>query len=178
MGLSRSAASCRLPHLKTPSGLALYQSICETWTNEPERFTVDPTHHILGLNHLGGVFIQVSQAIAQARDTNAQKDESVFSQRSAILRKRLILLKKNATKMALLAERPVDRLPGCPHRVPLDLCRCIKFIDDERPQVIGVIGRVRHDVADALRPSIRPRACGRSGAFAAPPGPPSPPAPI
>lgn len=47
---------------------------------------------------LGGVLIYASHTIAQARETNARKDETVFSQRKAIRRNRLILLKKHSTK--------------------------------------------------------------------------------
>ena len=37
--------------LKTLKGLTPYEAICKTWTNEPERFRLDPTHQILGLNN-------------------------------------------------------------------------------------------------------------------------------
>ena len=36
--------------LKTLNGLTPFEYICKTWTKEPERFTVNPTHHKLGLN--------------------------------------------------------------------------------------------------------------------------------
>lgn len=36
--------------LKTLQGLTPFEYICKIWTTEPERFTVDPTHHTLGLN--------------------------------------------------------------------------------------------------------------------------------
>lgn len=36
--------------LKTLQGLTPFEFICKIWTKEPERFTVDPTHHTLGLN--------------------------------------------------------------------------------------------------------------------------------
>jgi len=32
------------------SGLAPYEYICKIWTKEPERFTLDPTHQMPGLN--------------------------------------------------------------------------------------------------------------------------------
>jgi transposase InsO family protein len=35
--------------LKTLKGLTPYEYICKIWTSEPERFTVNPTHHKLGL---------------------------------------------------------------------------------------------------------------------------------
>jgi hypothetical protein len=38
---------CRL---KTVNGRSPYDYICGTWTVEPDRFTVDPTHQMLGLN--------------------------------------------------------------------------------------------------------------------------------
>jgi len=47
---------------------------------------------------LGGVCIYPIQAIAQARSTKALKERMVFSQRRAIRRKRLILLKKHSTR--------------------------------------------------------------------------------
>ena len=34
--------------LKTPQGLTPYEAICRTWTNEPSRFTSDPTHQTPG----------------------------------------------------------------------------------------------------------------------------------
>jgi transposase-like protein len=36
--------------LKTLKGLTPYEFICKTWTKEPERFTLDPTHQMPGLN--------------------------------------------------------------------------------------------------------------------------------
>ena len=36
--------------LKTLKGLTPYEYICKIWTSEPERFKLDPTHQILGLN--------------------------------------------------------------------------------------------------------------------------------
>ncbi|MEM0907290.1 MAG: IS481 family transposase [Pseudomonadota bacterium] len=36
--------------LKTLKGLTPYEFICKQWTNEPERFTLDPLQQMLGLN--------------------------------------------------------------------------------------------------------------------------------
>ena len=36
--------------LKTLSGLTPYEYVCKTWSKEPVRFTVDPTHQMPGLN--------------------------------------------------------------------------------------------------------------------------------
>ena len=36
--------------LKILRGLTPYEYICKIWTSEPERFTVDPFHHTVGLN--------------------------------------------------------------------------------------------------------------------------------
>lgn len=36
--------------LKTLKGLTAYEYICKIWTKEPERFRINPTHHIVGLN--------------------------------------------------------------------------------------------------------------------------------
>lgn len=36
--------------LKTLSGLTPYEYICKVWTSQPERFTLDPTHQMPGLN--------------------------------------------------------------------------------------------------------------------------------
>ena len=36
--------------LKTLKGLTPYEFICKQWTDEPERFKMDPIHQILGLN--------------------------------------------------------------------------------------------------------------------------------
>jgi transposase InsO family protein len=36
--------------LKTLRGLSPYEYICQCWQKEPERITVNPCHHTLGLN--------------------------------------------------------------------------------------------------------------------------------
>jgi transposase InsO family protein len=36
--------------LKTLSGLTPYEHSCQCWQKEPERFTINPDHHTLGLN--------------------------------------------------------------------------------------------------------------------------------
>lgn len=36
--------------LKTLKGLMPYEFICKSWTNEPERFNLNPIHHMPGLN--------------------------------------------------------------------------------------------------------------------------------
>jgi hypothetical protein len=36
--------------LKTLRGLTPSQYICQWWHKEPERFTINPYHHTLGLN--------------------------------------------------------------------------------------------------------------------------------
>jgi len=36
--------------LKTLLGLTPYEYVCKTWSKEPERFTLDPTHQMPGLN--------------------------------------------------------------------------------------------------------------------------------
>ena len=36
--------------LKALSGLTPFEHICKTWTHQPERFKVNPTHHMPGLN--------------------------------------------------------------------------------------------------------------------------------
>ena len=36
--------------LKTLKGLTPYEFICKTWTNDPQRFIVDPIHQMPGLN--------------------------------------------------------------------------------------------------------------------------------
>lgn len=36
--------------LKTLKGLTPFEYICKIWTIEPERFTLDPTHQMPGLN--------------------------------------------------------------------------------------------------------------------------------
>jgi Integrase core domain len=36
--------------LKTLNGLTPFEYICKIWTSEPERFSINPTHHKLGLN--------------------------------------------------------------------------------------------------------------------------------
>lgn len=34
--------------LKTLRGLTPYEFVCQTWTKEPDRFKIDPSHHIPG----------------------------------------------------------------------------------------------------------------------------------
>jgi transposase InsO family protein len=34
--------------LKTLRGLTPYEFICQTWTREPDRFKINPSHHIPG----------------------------------------------------------------------------------------------------------------------------------
>jgi hypothetical protein len=36
--------------LKTLKGLTPYEFICKCWTNEPDRFNLDPVHQMPGLN--------------------------------------------------------------------------------------------------------------------------------
>jgi hypothetical protein len=36
--------------LKALKGLTPYEFICKAWTNEQERFKIDPAQHIVGLN--------------------------------------------------------------------------------------------------------------------------------
>ena len=36
--------------LKTLTGLTPYEYICRCWQKAPERFTMNPYHHTLGLN--------------------------------------------------------------------------------------------------------------------------------
>jgi hypothetical protein len=36
--------------LTTLKGLTPYEYICQCWKKDPERFTVNPNHHTLGLN--------------------------------------------------------------------------------------------------------------------------------
>jgi len=36
--------------LKALSGLTPYEYICKIWTSEPDRFIIDPTHQMPGLN--------------------------------------------------------------------------------------------------------------------------------
>ena len=36
--------------LKTLKGLTPFEYICKIWTTEPERFTINPTHQMPGLN--------------------------------------------------------------------------------------------------------------------------------
>ena len=35
--------------LETLRGLTPYEFICQTWTKQPERFRLDPSHHMPGL---------------------------------------------------------------------------------------------------------------------------------
>ncbi|WP_215751276.1 MULTISPECIES: integrase core domain-containing protein, partial [unclassified Gluconobacter] len=40
--------------LKTLNGLTPYEYVCKIWTSEPERFIINPTHQIPGLNTISG----------------------------------------------------------------------------------------------------------------------------
>src|SRR5919107_5278463 len=42
--------------LKALRGLTPNEFICRAWTREPERFRLDPLHHIPGLNTPSGAF--------------------------------------------------------------------------------------------------------------------------
>ena len=44
------AANNFVRRLKTLSGLTPYDYICKIWTSEPNRFSVNPIHHMPGLN--------------------------------------------------------------------------------------------------------------------------------
>src|ERR671913_207065 len=44
--------------LKTLKGLTPYEFICKRWTNEPQRFRLDPIHQMPGLNTLGARYAQ------------------------------------------------------------------------------------------------------------------------
>ena len=37
--------------LKTLNGLTTCEYICKIWTNNPDRFAIDPIHHMPGLNN-------------------------------------------------------------------------------------------------------------------------------
>lgn len=37
--------------LKTLKGLTAYEYVCKIWTKEPDRFKINPLHHIVGLNN-------------------------------------------------------------------------------------------------------------------------------
>ena len=36
--------------LKTLRGLTLHEFVCQTWTKKPDRFRLNPSHHIPGPN--------------------------------------------------------------------------------------------------------------------------------
>jgi hypothetical protein len=44
--------------LKTLKGLTPYEYICKIWTNEPDRFNVNPFQHNAGLNTLAMDIVQ------------------------------------------------------------------------------------------------------------------------
>jgi Integrase core domain len=48
--------------LKTLKGLTPYEFICRIWTREPERFNLDPTHQMPGLNISCGKELSVEQS--------------------------------------------------------------------------------------------------------------------
>ena len=54
--------------------------------------------------------------------------------------------------MALLVERPVDRMGALARRVALNLRGCAEIIGDEGAQGIAVVGGVGDDVVDARQP--------------------------
>lgn len=42
--------ACNHPRLKALRGLTPYDFTCRAWTEEPQRFRLDPLHHTPGLN--------------------------------------------------------------------------------------------------------------------------------
>jgi hypothetical protein len=52
--------------LKALTGLTPYEYICQGWHKEPERFTMNPYHHTLGLNMLLATVITLEQVPSQA----------------------------------------------------------------------------------------------------------------
>lgn len=54
--------------LKTLKGPTAYEFICKRWTMEPDRFIIDPIHHMLGLNTYASPF---NQEAAQGRACDA-----------------------------------------------------------------------------------------------------------
>jgi transposase InsO family protein len=45
--------------LKTLKGLTPYEFICKLWTKEPQRFNLNPLHHMPGLKHLAWGFLPI-----------------------------------------------------------------------------------------------------------------------
>ncbi len=50
MGLYQHMAYDFTKRLKTLKGLTPYEYVCKIWTQEPERFKLNPIHHTPGLN--------------------------------------------------------------------------------------------------------------------------------
>lgn len=59
-------------------------------------------------------------------------------------------------QVAFLAERPVDGMSGRSRRVLLELSDCSEITRIEPAEVIGVTGRVRHDMAGTGQPVDQP----------------------
>jgi len=55
--------------LKSLRGLTPYEYICKIWTNEPERFRINPIHQMPGLNSLEVPDIRGAAKSGQVRDT-------------------------------------------------------------------------------------------------------------
>ena len=90
--------------------------------------------------------------MAQARSTKALYELTVFSQRKAIRRKRLILLKKTLDQVPFFIEQPVDWPVFAPGRIALDMRGCAQIICDELPQMISIIGGVHDDMLRVCQP--------------------------
>lgn len=91
--------------------------------------------------------------MAQARSTKALNELKVFSQRRAILRKRLILLKKTFNKMALFVERPVDGAVLATGWISFDMCARAQIVGNESAKVIGIVGRIHDHMLRVRQPS-------------------------
>ena len=89
--------------------------------------------------------------MVHARVTKVRKDETVFPHHGAMRRKCLILFRKHSTSVALFVEAPVDGFVACAGGVLLDQRLGSQLLLDEVAQIVGIIGGVRHDVADAVK---------------------------
>jgi transposase InsO family protein len=64
--------------LKTLQGLTTYEYICKCWQNDPNRFTLDPTHQMPGLNTfcLSGCFSTTLPVVVQSFRSGVKRSEA------------------------------------------------------------------------------------------------------
>ena len=87
--------------------------------------------------------------MAHAGSTKALNELTVFTQRSAIRRKRLIRLKKTLYQVPHFVERPVDVAAFFSGWGALDMRGCPHFIGDEIAQMVSITSCIHDHMPNA-----------------------------